>query len=117
MPRALSALLFATFVAGGALPANARSNPAAATAVGPLGSKAEPTAPAIKPGTPVNDKSGNPVGLVETLIETPSGDLNVVVKIDGKLVGLNPSTLQLIGGREVSSQTKQEMLTSAGVPR
>lgn len=88
----------------------------APTALGPPGSHAAPPAPAIKPGMPVSDRSGAQVGLVETVAETPRGGLNVVVKIDGKLVGLAAATLALHESRVVSSQTKREMLASAGAP-
>jgi hypothetical protein len=78
---------------------------------------AKPAAPAFKPGMAVLDRTGAQVGLIETVAETPGG-LNVVVKIDGKLVGLAPATLKLReGGGAVSSQTKQEMLAAAGAPR
>jgi hypothetical protein len=77
----------------------------------------KPAPPAFKPGMAVLDRTGAQVGLIETVAET-SGGLNVVVKIDGKLVGLAPATLKLReGGGAVSSQTKQEMLAAAGAPR
>ena len=51
-----------------------------------------------------------------TITETPGG-LNVVIDIGGKLVGVAPSTLRMRGGSAVSSQTKEEILTTAGAPR
>jgi hypothetical protein len=64
----------------------------------------------------VSDRTGARVGVVKTVAETPGG-LNVVVEIEGKLVGVLPSTLQLRGESVVSSQTRDEILASAGAPR
>ncbi len=89
---------------------------AAPTAVGPPGAVTAPAAPAVKPGMPVRDRTGAEVGLVEAVAETPAHGLNVIVKIDGKLVGLAASTVRLEGGHVVSAQTKQEILASAGAP-
>jgi hypothetical protein len=53
--------------------------------------------------------------VVKTVAETTAG-LNVVIEIDGKLVGVSPSTLQLRGNAVVSRQTKAEILATAGAP-
>jgi len=86
------------------------------TAVGPPGATAKPPAPAFKPGMAVSDRAGARLGEIKTVTETPDG-LNVVIEIEGKLVGVAPSTLELRGGRAVSSQTRQEILAQAGAPR
>jgi hypothetical protein len=63
----------------------------------------------------VSDRTGARVGTVQTVTETPGG-LNVVIAIEGKLVGVLPSTLQLRGESVVSSQTREEILAMAGAP-
>jgi hypothetical protein len=73
-------------------------------------------APGFKPGMRVLDRSGAQIGRVQTVTETPGG-LNVVVEIDGKLVGVPPTTLELRGETVASSQSKAEMLANAGAPR
>lgn len=70
-------------------------------------------APAVKAGMAVVDRTGVQVGAVESVAESPQGPI-VVAKIDGKLVGLRPSTLRLDGARAVSSQSKAEMVAAAG---
>lgn len=106
-----------------ALTACGPSNPAVngAPAPGSMGPErtgvaAKPPAPAFKQGMVVSDRTGTRVGVVQTVTETPGG-LNVVVEIEGKLVGVEPSTLQLQGETAVSSQTKAEILAAAGAPR
>ena len=86
------------------------------TPVGPPGSDLAPPAPAVKPGMAVTDRTGAQVGVVQTVAETPQGGMNVVAKIDGKLVGLDTSTLQLRDGGVASVQTKAQMLAAAGAP-
>jgi hypothetical protein len=100
-------------VVWGASPSAVHAQPPA-SAIGPPGAEPAPPVPAVKAGMPVSDSSGARVGVVETVAETSSGGLDVVAKIDGKLVGLSSSTLQLRSGRVISSQTKHEMLASAG---
>jgi hypothetical protein len=73
-------------------------------------------APAVKAGMAVVDRTGVQVGAIESVAESPQGPI-VVAKIDGKLVGLRPATLRLDGERAVSSQSKAEMVASAGAPR
>lgn len=109
-------IVFMTCFAPAALAAEQQAA-ASSTAVGPPGSKPAPPAPAFPPGAPVIDRAGVQVGVVQSAAETREGDINVVVKIDGKLVGLPPATLRLNGDRVASSQTKEEMLASAGAPR
>jgi hypothetical protein len=86
--------------------------PAVAPAEGPV---TKPPAPAFKPGMTVIDRSGAGIGVIQAVAETPGG-LNVVVEIDGKLVGVLPSRLELRGETAVSSQTKAQILASAGAP-
>jgi hypothetical protein len=74
-----------------------------------------PPAPAFAAGDPVVDRTGDQVGAVQTLVETPEGPM-VVVQIDGKLVSLLQTTLKMDGSTIVSSQTKAEMLAAAGAP-
>lgn len=75
----------------------------------------KPAMPAFRPGMVVHDRAGTRIGAIKTVTETPGG-LNVVIEIEGKLVGVLPSTLRLQGETVVSSQTKAEILASAGVP-
>lgn len=77
---------------------------------------AKPPVPAFKPGMVVTDRTGAKVGVVQTVTETPGG-LNVVIEIEGKLVGVLPATLQIRGEGAVSSQTREEILATAGAPR
>jgi hypothetical protein len=76
----------------------------------------KPPAPAFKPGMAVIDRSGARIGVVQSLTETPGG-LNVVVEIEGKLVGVQPSTLQRRGETAISAQTKAQILANADAPR
>jgi hypothetical protein len=89
--------------------------PAPSTATGAAGATAKPPAPAFKPGMVVVDRTGARVGVVKTITETPGG-LNVVIEIEGKLVGVLDSTLQLRGESAASSQTRAEILAMAGAP-
>lgn len=57
---------------------------------------AKPAVPAFKSGTVASDRTGARVWVVKALTERPGGR-NVVVEIEGKLVGVMPSTLQLRG--------------------
>jgi hypothetical protein len=109
-----TALMMATALFAGAAGAQPAARP---TAIGPPGSDAAPPAPAVKPGMPVIDRSGAQVGVVQTVAEARQGGLSVVAKIDGKLIGLDASTLQLRDEGVISSQTKPEMLAAAGAPR
>lgn len=99
-----------------ASPATALAQPSRSepTPVGPPGSRTVPLAPDIKPGAPVLDRAGANVGRVQSVAESASGGMNVIVKIDGKLVGLDASTLQVRGDHVASSQSKSEMLAAAG---
>jgi hypothetical protein len=89
--------------------------PAAPAAVAPEGPPAKAPAPAFKAGMAVVDRTGARIGVIQAVTETPGG-LNVVVEIDGKLVGVLPSRLELRGETAVSSQTKAQILASAGAP-
>jgi len=93
----------------------ATAQPAPPTPTGPVGAAAKPPAPAFKPGMVVLDRTGDRIGVVKTIAETPGG-LNVVVEIEGKLVGVLASTLQLRGDLVASSQTREEILAMAGAP-
>lgn len=115
MLRPLILIAMASFASAAASAAERQAAPFA-TAVGPPGSQPAPLAPAFPPGAPVFDRAGVQVGVVQSAAETREGDVNLVVKIDGKLIGLASSTLRLRGACVVSSQTKQEMLASAGAP-
>ena len=97
-----------------AFPIHAQPAGSEPTPIGPPGSRTAPAAPDIKPGAPVRDRSGALVGRVQSIAETSSGAMNVIVEIDGKLVGLEASTLQLRGGSAMSTQSKSEMLARAG---
>ena len=88
---------------------------AAPAVVAPEGPVAKPPAPAFKTGMVVIDRAGARIGVIQALTETPGG-LNVVVEIDGKLVGVPPARLELRGETVVSSQTKAQILASAGAP-
>lgn len=92
------------------------AQPAPPLPTGPAGAAAKPPAPAFKPGMVVTDRTGARVGVVKTITETPGG-LNVVIEIEGKLVGVLASTLQLRDDAAVSSQTRAEILAMAGAPR
>jgi hypothetical protein len=89
--------------------------PTAPAAVAPEAQATKPAAPAFKAGMAVVDRSGARIGVIQAVTETPGG-LNVVVEIDGKLVGVPPARLELRGDTAVSSQTKAQILASAGAP-
>ena len=72
-------------------------------------------APALKSGAIVSDRTGAAVGPIQTLAESDRGSM-VIIKIDGKLVGVPESSLRLEGERVVSAQTKAEMTAAAGAP-
>lgn len=110
----------ATLLVGAALAACQPSQPRDAAQLAPSAAPAAPAAPAppappFRPGIAVVDRTGARVGTVQSVTETPGGP-NVVITIDGKLVGIPPATLKLEGEAAVSSQTKAEMLASAGAP-
>ncbi len=91
--------------------------PPAPTMSTPAGAPApKPPLPPVKPGMAVFDRTGARIGAVQTLAETDAGP-NVVIAIDGKLVGAPVSTLTFREDRVVSSQTKAQLLASAGAPR
>ena len=75
----------------------------------------KPPVPAFKPGMVVLDTTGAKLGVVQTVTETPGGS-NVVIGIDGKLIGVLPTTLQLRGETAVSIQTKDQILANDGAP-
>lgn len=77
--------------------------------------EASAKAPAFKPGMEVVDRAGSRIGVIQSLTETPGGP-NVVVEIDGKLVGVKPSSLTLRNETAVSAQTKAQIMRSAGAP-
>lgn len=90
--------------------------PSASRGVAAIGAApAKPPAPAFKPGMTVFDRDGVQIGSVQTMTETPGG-LNVVVKVDGMMVGVPASTLTLDGSRVTSSQTLRQIMSSAGAP-
>lgn len=109
----LLALLAAAAALEACQPPSAGAEQGTPTAVGPPGATAKPAAPAFKPGMVVRDRSGARLGVIQTITETPGG-LNVVIEIDGKLVGVPPSTLRLRGETVVSAQTRAEILMAAG---
>ena len=113
MLQTLTALAAMTLASCGQPPPPLPTPPAP---TGPIGTAAKPPAPAFKPGMVVSDRTGARVGVVKTVTETPGG-LNVVIEIDGKLVGALSSTLQLRGDSVVSTQTRDEILRTAGAPR
>jgi hypothetical protein len=75
-----------------------------------------PAAPAFKFGAMVTDRTGRPLGAIESLAESERGAM-IVIKIDDKLVSVPQSTLKLNGERVVSSQSKAEIMAAANVPR
>ena len=103
----------AWITAGERPPAHPTLRAPSSSAVGPPGSVPMPRAPVFRPGTVVSDRTGARVGVVESLAETRSG-LNVVIEIDGKLIGVPPSTLLLRNHSAVSLQTREEILSTAG---
>jgi hypothetical protein len=111
----ITALILASALAAAPADPNAPLPPAAAPA-GADTAVAKPPAPGIKPGMPVVGPSGERIGDVQSLAETPGG-LNVVVKIDGKLVGAPASALQLNGSTVVSAQSKAQLLAAGGAPQ
>lgn len=109
--------LFATLTLAAVQPPSDRAPPAEPTVPTPAGpATPAPPAPDIHPGMPVVDASGSQIGDVQTATDTPRG-LEVVVKVDGKLVGTPLSTLKVADGRVVSSQTKEQLLASSGAAR
>jgi hypothetical protein len=74
-----------------------------------------PPAPALKEGGMVSDRTGAPLGPIQSLVDAPRGPM-VVIKIDGKLVSVPQSTLTLKGANAISSQTKAEILAAAQAP-
>ena len=74
-----------------------------------------PPPPAFNAGELIVDRLGVQVGPIETLTEAEAG-LVVVIKIDGKLVGVPASTLKRDGDKIVSLQSRAEMLAAAGAP-
>jgi len=65
-------------------------------------------APPFAPGMTVIDRTGAPVGTVESLAESTQGP-RVVLEVDGKLVAVPQSTLRF-GRAIVSSETKAQIL-------
>ncbi|MBA3812451.1 MAG: hypothetical protein H0X27_12560, partial [Caulobacteraceae bacterium] len=64
----------------------------------------------------VTDRAGAPLGPIESLGEAAAGAM-VVIRIDGKLVGVPQGTLALRpGGGAVSAQTKAQILAAAQAP-
>lgn len=115
MSQLLAILVGVTLAA--AQPPSAGAPPARPTVPTPAGpATPAPPAPDIHPGMPVIDASGSQIGEVQTATDTPRG-LEVVVKVDGKLVGAPLPTLKVADGRVVSSQTKEQLLASSGAAR
>lgn len=99
--------------------ATALAAQAAPPPVSPGGSPPPPTASpalAVEAGDAVFDRTGQPVGQVQSLVETPAGPM-VVARIDGKMISLPQSTLKKEDGRLISSQSKTQMIDAAGAPR
>jgi hypothetical protein len=112
MSRLLAIFVGATVAAAQPPPATDPSaRPVIPTPAGPV-IPALP-APAIHPGMPLFDRSGVQIGEVQAAADTPRG-LEVVVKVDGKLLGAPLSTLRVEGDHVVSSQTKEQLLVSTG---
>jgi hypothetical protein len=114
LAMAVAAMSLSACGEGGGLAAPPAAPPGAIAPVS-VGPTTKPPLPAFKPGTIVTDRTGAQVGLIQTITDTPGG-LNVVIAVDGKLVGVRPSTLQHSGEKAVSSQTKEEILATAGAP-
>ena len=64
----------------------------------------------------VVDSTGARIGVVQSVAETAGGP-NVVLSVDGKLIGVAPTTLKLQDQTAVSNQTKAQILATAGAPR
>jgi len=109
---AVAAALLLAFPAETQVPRPAEPVPPPATLVEPV---PKAPAPAFNAGDLVIDRLGVSVGAVETLTESPTGMI-VVVKIDGKMIGVPSSTLRRRGDSLVSSQSKAEMIAAAGLP-
>lgn len=107
MPVLAGTLVIASFAIAQAQPAPP-AQPSAPRPAAP--------APAIQAGETVFDRTGQAVGAVQGLVETPAGAM-VVAQVDGKLISLPQSTLRVEGRRVVSAQTKAQMLAAAGAPR
>jgi len=116
MIQTLTIVAAATSLASCSQPPPPAATQPAPAPMNPVGADTKPPAPAFKPGMVVVDRTGARLGIVKTIAETPGG-LNVVVEIDGKLVGVLASTLQLRGESAASSQTRDEIFTMAGAPR
>lgn len=110
-------VLAAAFVASmmGAASPQTSSTPSELIGVEPPAFAPMPPAPAFRPGMVVSDRTGGRLGVVESFAETLGGP-NVVINMDGKLIGVAPETLKLAKGGVVSSQTKREILLHARAP-
>jgi hypothetical protein len=91
-----------------AQPAASVPGPSAAAVTEP-----NPQAPPFKPDMVVVDRTGARVGVVVSVTDSASGP-NVVLRVDGKLVAVAPTTLKLQDQTVISSQSKAEMLASVG---
>ena len=107
-------LVYAGLICALVSAAHAQTANSEPTALGPPGAHTAPPAPPVKLGMPIRDSSGAEVGVVQSVAETRAGDLNLVAKIEGKLIGLPVSTIHVVGDHVASSQTKEEMPRSAG---
>jgi hypothetical protein len=70
---------------------------------------AAPPLPGFRPGMTVLDRTGSSVGVVKGIAHSTTGP-TVIVKIGGRLVGLQQSTLRR-GEVVLSSQSRAEMLS------
>ena len=111
----IPALILASALVAAPADPNAPLPPAAAAPAGAATAVARPPAPAIRPGMPVVGPGGESIGEVQSLADTPGG-ANVVVKIDGKLIGAPTSELRLQGSTVVSSLSKAQLLAASGAP-
>lgn len=74
--------------------------------------KVAPAAPALAVDSVVTDRTGAVLGPIVSMGGT-GAEVLVIIKIDGKLVGVPAPTLKQNGAATVSSQSKAEILKAA----
>jgi hypothetical protein len=101
-----------------ALPVPQAAAPSAAAPRGTVPAAAARTAPAraFKVGADVIDRRGALIGTVAGVGQNPNGTMQVVVKVNGKLISLPETALSFEGDRLVSARTKAELLAAAPPP-
>jgi hypothetical protein len=111
-PRTSAQLaLFCIPLALAGLSASAQEKPSTAVA----GVHSAP-APAFKVGDVVVDRNGNEIGVVAGVGEGGQHLMQLIVKIDGKLVTVPETVLSFQNGRLVSTRSKSELLAAVSAP-